>query len=174
MISIPAVKRRCDVHGAVDERRVERDGKGKELKRNIAQRKSEGKRVESPGGQPCQSERGDQQAVTMDQGKERADHGKRRCCKEQNFPRSHQAAQIHGERANEHQPNVVGAVDPRAVVEADTCVALEICKPEREHAPRERDNPRAHDHAKDPEQRAARQVKRRYFRDALSELCRWR
>jgi len=48
-----------------------------------------------------------------------------RWCKEDS-PGPEQSAAVHGERANEHQGDVLGAADPRAVIKANSHVAFEI------------------------------------------------
>src|SRR5579863_4513154 len=174
MISVPAIERWGDVYGPIDERRVERDCKRKKAQRNISQREGERKRIERAGGQAGQNERHDQQAVTVDQWKESADQRKYRRGVEQNFPRSQQGPHKNSERPDEHQCNVEGAAEPRSVVEADSDGALEIRKPERNHAPGERDNPRAHDHSQDSEQRTLGKFRGRYCREAMRDLFWWR
>src|SRR5262252_6033003 len=160
MVAIPAIKTWGDIDGPINKRRVERKRKRKKTGRNIPQRECERKRVKRAGGQPGESERHNQQTVTVNQGKERRDYCKYRRRKEQNLPRPYQSAQIYGKRADEHQSDVEGAADPGAVVVTNPDIALEIGQTKRQHAAGERDNSCAHDYAENPEQRTLRQLVR--------------
>jgi hypothetical protein len=90
----------------------------------------------------------------VDERKKGADH-RENCGRNHEDPAwADQCAEINGEGANEHQGDVVGAADPRAVVETDSDVALEIRQTERQHTAGERYNTGAHDDTQDAEQRA--------------------
>ena len=52
----------------------------------------------------------------MDKGSEKTDHGKRSSRKKEHPPRPQQSAYVHRQGPNEHQPDVVRAADPGAVV----------------------------------------------------------
>ena len=70
MVAIPAVQVRRDVHGAVDGCRVERQCEWKKAQRNFRKCESERERIKGSGGQSRQHERGDEQAVAVDQRKQ--------------------------------------------------------------------------------------------------------
>src|ERR1700747_3344231 len=150
MVSVPAIKGWCDVHGPVNERCGERDRKGKKSKRNIAQGKGKCKGVERTRGEPRQRNGHEEQAVVVDEWKEHADYRKCRCCKEQNSPRSDQTAEIHGEGPDEHQAHVGSGAKPRAGIEANSEVAFEVCQPKGNHAAGQRDRSRSYDDPKNP------------------------
>ena len=85
------------------------------------------------------------QAVVVDERKKGADHREDRGRNHENPSWPDQRAEIDGEGADEHQGDIVGAADPRAVVETDSDVAFEIGETERQHTARERYNTGAHD-----------------------------
>jgi hypothetical protein len=62
----------------------------------------------------------------MDEREERTDHYKRCGRKEQYSPWSHQSPEVHSKGSDEHQSHVKRRADPRAVIETNSEMALEI------------------------------------------------
>jgi hypothetical protein len=79
----------------------------------------------------------------MNQRQEKADARENARGSKQHAPSPQQAAEIHCERADEHERHVVSAADPGAIVNPDAEIAFEICRAQGEHAAGQRDDSRA-------------------------------
>src|SRR5260221_7220398 len=159
MVSVPAVKRRCDVHRPIHKGRVQGKCERKVSKRNVAQRERERERIERAGGQAAEECHCNHEAVTVRKGQENKQHGEKGGGCEQNAPRTHQTAEIHRERANKHQASVEGTANPCALVVPKSVKAPEIGHAERDHAAGQRDNSRTYNHAENPQQWLSRKLR---------------
>src|SRR6516164_11586171 len=126
MFPVPAEKGGSNVDGAIDEGRIQSNSERKIAKRNVPQCKGQGQRIKRSRGQSGEDQRGDEQAVVVDERKKGADHREDRGRKQENPSWPDQRAEIDGEGSDEHQSDVIGAADPRAVVKTDSEVAFEI------------------------------------------------
>ena len=107
--------------------------------------------------------------------RQRDKDGRERACRsQQNSPRFDQGAEIHREGSDEHQRHVEGGTDPSTFIEPEPLVARVIREAQRDHAAGQRDRSRSDDDAKNPQQRAFREVGRRNFCDGLRNLRRRR
>jgi hypothetical protein len=107
----------------------------------------ERQRVKGSGGQSCNHERGQKQAVTMNQRQEKANQSERDRGDPRNAAGAEQTAEIHGERPNEHERDVIRAANPGTIVKADPETPLKVGSAQRERAPGQRDDSRAQYHA---------------------------
>src|SRR6266478_640973 len=100
-------------------------------KRNIAEGECKRERIERAGGQAAEKRQCNHQAVTVRVGQEDKQCGEEGGGCEQNPPRSHQASEIHRERADKHQAGVEGTANPCAFVVPESVKAPEIGHAER-------------------------------------------
>ena len=75
----------------------------------------------------------------------RADEGETTRCNQEHAARAEQGPDIHGERPDKHQCNVVGAADPSTIVKTDPQASFQVGGTERQHAARQCDNARTQD-----------------------------
>src|SRR5262249_44509468 len=146
-----AVKGWGDVNGAINGNGVKSDGERKIAQRNVAQRKGQCQGIERAGGQPRKNGSRDHQTVAVNERQEDEQSRKRSCSRQQNAAWSDETTQIHSERADEHQPDVVGSADPCAFVEPKSLVPFEVWKAERNHPARQRYQTCADDDSQNPE-----------------------
>ncbi len=89
MISVPAVKRWGDVHGAIHERSVESNRERKVPERNVAQSERKRQGIEGSGRQSRQSCGYDEEVVIMNKRQKNTEHRKDRRRRQQNSPWPH-------------------------------------------------------------------------------------
>src|SRR6266853_6025338 len=130
MVPVPTVERGRDVYRTIHEGCVQGNCERKVSKRNVAKSEREREWIERAGGQATQNHHCNHQAVTVHEGQEDKQHSEECCGCEQDAPRSHQAAEIHGEGADKHQADIEGGANPRALVISKSMEAPEICQAE--------------------------------------------
>ncbi len=160
MVAEPAVHGRSDIHGAIDEACVKGQREWEEAQRNIAQGERERQGIKRAGGETAKGERREQETVAVNERQKTIDNAESGAGDQEDAPGTQKASEIDGERADEHQGDVEGAAEPRALVVADAESSLQVWGTEREKTAREGNDTRAHDDADDAEDGAAGKVRR--------------
>ena len=154
MFAEPAIKRGSDVDSAVDERGVQCERERKKAKRDTAKGEGQGEGVEGARSESGEDERGDEQAVVVDERQKHTEQREGGGREDKYSTRAEQSAEIDGEWADEHERDIEGAADPRAVVETDAQGAFKVGGAKSSsRRPSEGDNSRAHHDAENAEER---------------------
>src|SRR6266851_612345 len=172
MVSIPAVKRRCDVHRPIYKGCVQGKCERKVSKRNIAEGERKREWIERAGSQAAEKRQCNHQAVTVRVGQEDKQRGEEGGGCEQDPPRSNQTPEIHRERADKHQAGVEGTANPCAFVVPESVKAPKIVHAKRDHAASQRDNSRTRNHAENPQQWLSRNLRRHRSADCARDIYR--
>src|ERR1700757_2228080 len=126
MLSIPAIKRRCDVHGTVHGGCIERQRKWKKAYGDISQSEGERKRVEGSRGESRQNERAHYQAIVVDK-RQQCTNQRKQCGRPQeDTARPEQPSDIYREWTDKHERNVVSRADPGAIVKTYAQTSFKI------------------------------------------------